>query len=204
MNIKAICFDLDGVYFTPRGKESFHQALTEEFGMPADVRDHLMYKSEQMAQLVRGQISNEDFWDHVRTIGQINATDAELTARWVRDYEIDLDVQRAVHHARAQGYKTCVCTNNNGIRLPALEEKFNFMSDFDFIASSHETGYCKPAPEMYAALLKGVGVAPGELVYADDNAARLAGAQELGIQTFVYEDFPQFLKELAARGVNVT
>lgn len=33
MNIKAICFDLDGVYFTAKGKNSFHQALSAEYGI---------------------------------------------------------------------------------------------------------------------------------------------------------------------------
>lgn len=202
-NIKAICFDLDGVYFTPTGKQSFHNALHEEFGASRDAVDTFMHGSEVMNQLVRGQITPTDFWQRLREQTQITATDAALVTRWIRDYEVDEQVRATVLQARERGYKTCVCTNNNAARLPALEEKFGFMSDFDVIISSHEVGHTKPSTEIFTALLEQVAVAPAELVYSDDNPDRIQGAQDLGIITFVYEDFDQFLKKLSALGVQL-
>ena len=199
--IKAICFDLDGVYFTPRGKNSFHQGLIGEYGVAEEIVDNLMYKSPEMAELVRGQISPKDFWNKFRDTTGITATDEELRDRWVRDYEVDENVRSAVLKAKEKGYKTCVCTNNNAIRLPALVEKYKLLEEFDSIVSSHEVGYTKPHKEIFEALLKSVRVEPGELVYSDDNPERLAGARDLGIQTFVYENFNQFLAELASFGV---
>ncbi len=201
--IRAICFDLDGVYFTPQGKKSFHTALSTEYGADPAVVDELMYKSPEMAQLVRGQISSEQFWDRVREITGITATDEELTNRWIQDYEIDENVRKAVLEAKKQGYITCVCTNNNGIRLPALEKKFHFMNDFDVIVSSHEVGHTKPSKEIFETLLQKLNVKPEELIYSDDNPERLQGAKDLGIQTFVYHNFEQFLEELERVGVKL-
>ena len=201
--IKAICFDLDGVYFTPKGKNSFHQALTTEYGVPKEVADELMYRSPEMAQLVRGQITPQDFWNAFRRITGITATDQELTDRWIRDYEVDANVRNAVLTAKAKGYKTCVCTNNNAIRLPRLIEQYNLDDDFDVIVSSHEVGHTKPEKEIFEALLKQLGVEPNELVYADDNPDRLAGATEMGIQTFVFENFDQFVTKLKELGVDL-
>jgi epoxide hydrolase-like predicted phosphatase len=200
-SIKAICFDLDGVYFTPKGKNSFHEALISEYKIPKEVADNLMYRSPEMAQLVRGQITPEDFWKKVREITGITASDEELTQRWVRDYEVNADVKRAVLNAKKAGYKTCVCTNNNGIRLPILIERFELTKDFDCIVSSHEIGYTKPDKRLFEALLSKLNVQPSELVYSDDNPERLAGAKELGIQTFVFENFGQFLSDLNKLGV---
>jgi len=199
--IKAICFDLDGVYFTPRGKNSFHQALIHEYGISKEIVDNLMYKSAEMSLLVRGQITPEEFWNKVREITGITASDKELTERWVRDYEVDENVRKAVHTAKEKGYKTCVCTNNNAIRLPLLIEKYNLQNEFDSIISSHEVGTTKPNKEIFEALLKSVGVKANELVYSDDNPERLKGATDLGIKTFVYENFVQFLTELNKLGV---
>ncbi len=201
--IKAICFDLDGVYFTPKGKNSFHQALINEYKIPKEVVDHLMYKSPEMAQLVRGQISPADFWNKVRGITGITASDEELSARWVRDYEVDEKVRSVVLKVKAAGYKTCVCTNNNGIRLPLLMKDFNLKNDFDCIVSSHEVGQTKPHKEIYQALIARMNIKPDELIYSDDNPERLAGAQELGINTFVFENFEQFMGELRNLGINV-
>jgi len=201
--IKAICFDLDGVYFTPQGKQSFHKALSEEFGADSSVVDEIMYRSEAMKQLVTGKITPTEFWKYLRKQTSITATDKELTARWIRDYEIDSDVQTTVHSAKEQGFITCVCTNNNAARLPALEEELGFYSDFDAVVSSHEVGYTKPSKEIFEVLLEKTGVRASELVYSDDNPDRLQGAKDLGINVFIYESFDQFLHELSQLGINL-
>lgn len=203
MSIKAICFDLDGVYFTPQGKQSFHRALSEEFGADPAAVDQIMYRSDEMRQLVTGEITPAQFWNFLRQHTGIAATDEELVARWIRDYEIDTDVQKAVHSAKAQGFITCVCTNNNAARLPALEAKFGFYKDFDVVVSSHEIGHTKPSKEIFEALLERTGVQAGELVYSDDNSERLQGAEDLGINVFVYENFGQFLARLSELGINL-
>ncbi len=201
--IKAICFDLDGVYFTPYGKQSFHRALSAEFGADPLVVDEIMYRSQVMRDLVTGQITPTDFWHSVRTETGITATDIELVTRWVRDYEIDADVRRVVAAVREQGFLTCVCTNNNIVRLSALENKFHFYQDFDVLVSSHEVGYTKPSPEIFLALLEKLAIEPNALLYADDNEDRLSGAKQLGINVFVYKNFPQFLSTLEEYGVKI-
>lgn len=201
--IKAICFDLDGVYFTPKGKNSFHQGLIEEYDIPKDIVDELMFRSPEMAQLVRGQIAASEFWNKVRERTGVAASDEELTARWIRDYEVDEKVREAVLQAKKHGYKTCVCTNNNGVRLPLLVDRFNLDGQFDVIVSSHEVGHTKPSAEIFTALLNDLQVQPEELVYSDDNPDRLEGARELGINTFVFENFEQFTDELKKLGVDL-
>jgi epoxide hydrolase-like predicted phosphatase len=201
--IKAICFDLDGVYFTPEGKRSFHRALSGEFGADPAVVDEIMYRSKAMRDLVMGIIAPSEFWEYLRAETSITATDEELVVRWVRDYEIDEQVRKVVRSAKEQGYVTCVCTNNNAARLPALEAKFNFYQDFDAVVSSQEVGHTKPSNEIFAALLEKTGVKPNELVYSDDNPERLQGARDLGINVFVYENFDQFLQELSNLGINL-
>ncbi len=201
--IKAICFDLDGVYFTPRGKNSFHQGLVTEYGLSQDVADSFMYKSPEMSQLVRGQISIGQFWNRFRTITGITASDQELAARWIRDYEVNQDVKSVVRQAKELGYKTCVCTNNNPIRLPPLIDLYNLKEDFDCIVSSYEVGHTKPSKEIFEELLRRLDVKPEELLYSDDNPERLSGANELGIKTFVFEDFNQFKQKLKEYGVSL-
>lgn len=202
-SIKVICFDLDGVYFTPKGKNSFHQALISEYGVAKEVVDDIMYRSVEMSQLIRGQISAENFWKVFREVTGIAATDKELADRWIRDYEVDKNVRNAVLRAKELGYKTCVCTNNNAIRLNPLIEKFHLRDDFDCIISSHEIGHAKPEKDIFIALLDRMIIEPQELVYSDDNPDRLSGAEALGIHTFVFKDFEHFLEKLSELGINL-
>jgi putative hydrolase of the HAD superfamily len=200
--IKAICFDLDGVFFTSKGKNSFHNFLIEQCGNK-ELVDNLMYRSPEMAQLVRGQISPSDFWYKVREVTGITLTDEELSERWIQDYEVDESVLEAVKIAKEKGYKTCVCTNNNPIRLPLLVEQYNLNDLFDVIVSSHEVGYTKPDRKIFEALLSKLDVKSEELIYADDNPDRLEGAKELGINTFQFYNFLQYLGELKKLGVDL-
>ena len=202
-SIKAICFDLDGVYFTPQGKQSFHRALSEEFGADSKKVDEIMYRSDVMRDLVTGRIEPHEFWEYLRNETNITADDDVLQARWVRDYSVDENVQKAVRSAKRQGYVTCVCTNNNSARLPILKSEFKLSEEFNVIVSSHEVGFTKPSKEIFQFLLEKIVVQPNELVYSDDNPERLRGAKELGITVFVYEDFNQFLSQLRELGVSL-
>lgn len=206
-NIKAICFDLDGVFFISKGKNSFHAYLIEMSGDKEKV-DELMHKSLEMSQLVRGLISPTYFWEKVREKLNLNTSDKNmddesLAARWVQDYEVDKKVLEAVMAAKIAGYKTCVCTNNNAIRLPLLVAEYKLNDLFDVIVSSHEVGVTKPDSKIFQALLKKLEIEADELIYSDDNENRLDGANKLGIHTFKFESFEQFLQELKKLGVDL-
>jgi HAD superfamily hydrolase (TIGR01509 family) len=201
-NIKAICFDLDGVYFTQKGKEEFNKWLAS-FGL-SEEQIQQFHWSDEMKKLVRGAISNSDFCDFVRKIIGSDISDDEIALSWVRGYEVSDEVRDSVLSAKRQGFITCVCTNNNAIRVDALQEKFNFKNDFDCFASSHEVGDVKPSRVIFERLIDRSGVIPSEIIYADDNADRLEGARELGIETFVFHDFDQFITQLKSRGIDLS
>jgi len=78
--IKAICFDLDGVYFTPQGKQSFHRALSEEFGANSEKVDEIMHRSDAMRDLVTGKIEPHEFWEYLRNMTDITTSAEELEA----------------------------------------------------------------------------------------------------------------------------
>lgn len=198
--IKAICFDLDGVYFTGQGKKAFHQNLLQLVGDDTKVSDFL-YKSTEMHEFVTGKISEGDFWNAARTVLSLELNDKEFRDLWVKEYQIDQNVRDFVLAVKSKGYKTCICSNNNPARIAALEEKFQFLGDFDVRIFSYEVGFTKPAKKIFQALIDESQVQASELVYADDNADRIAGARELGINVFVYEDFEQFKSQLANLGV---
>lgn len=200
--IKAICFDLDGVYFTETGKKAFHKKLVDIVGDEGKVV-HVLYKSDEMRSFVTGKITEQEFFDFVREYLSIDSSNQEISDLWVEEYEIDSKVRESVLKARENGYITCICSNNNPARVNALEKKFRFLTDFDVVVFSYEVGFFKPTKEIFQTLIDKSGVKANEIVYSDDNPERLDGAKELGINTFVYGDFDSFIQEIRDLGVEI-
>jgi len=200
--IKAICFDLDGVYFTSRGKKAFFDNLV---GLCQDEEKviYVLSKSPEMLQFVSGKMTEHDFLNFLRNYLNITLGDREIANLWAKEYEVDQKVREVVLNLRKNGYKTCICSNNNPIRVNALEEKFGFSEDFDAIVFSYKVGAVKPSREIFEELIKQARCKPEEIIYSDDNPDRLQGANDLGIQTFVYIDFESFLRELAGRNIDL-
>lgn len=200
--IKAICFDLDGVYFSEKGKIAFHKNLVSLTNNEKVVIEAL-YQSEEMHQFVKGEISEDNFWNYLRAKLMIDLTNQELRDLWIKEYEVDQDVRDYVLKAREAGYITCVCSNNNIARVEALQQKFNFLEDFDVKIFSYLVGETKPQKKIFEALINQSGVRAEEIIYSDDNPMRIKGAQELGINVFVFEGFDQFIDSLNALGVKI-
>lgn len=201
--IKAICFDLDGVYFTEKGKKAFHNALVKMVG-DEDKVVHFLYKSEEMSKFCSGKLSEEDFWQRGREYLGLDLSDGEFRQLWVREYEIDKQVRGVVLKAKEKGYIASICSNNNPARIKALEQRFGFLRDFDVAVFSYQEGVFKPDKKIFQALINKAGVKAEEIVYSDDNPERIQGARDLGMTAFVYKDFSQFLDELKKIGVDLT
>jgi putative hydrolase of the HAD superfamily len=100
------------------------------------------------------------------------------------------------------GIKTCICTNNFPTRINALNQKFNFLSDFDIHVFSYEIGAIKPDSKIFQTLIDRSGCLPQEIVFADDKQGNVDAALSLGINAFLYTDFENFVSELKNLGVN--
>jgi FMN phosphatase YigB (HAD superfamily) len=47
------------------------------------------------------------------------------------------------------------------------------------------------------------GLEPEEIIFADDNPSNLAGAEKVGITTFLYKDFDSYARKLRDLGVEI-
>ena len=200
--IKAVCFDLDGVYFTPKGMEMFKNMLSA-VGISQEKIDLVLYKSEQMKLFKLGKISEEEFWNFARDEWNISIPISMISELIVQNYEIDPDLDNLVKQLREKGIKTCLCSNNHKTKIEGLENKFHFLQNFDLAIFSYKEGVLKPDKEIFQRLINKLEVKPEELVYSDDNELRLTGAKELGINTFVYNGFEKFKVNLEKLGIEL-
>jgi putative hydrolase of the HAD superfamily len=200
--IKAITFDLDGVYFTESSFQNFKKNLpktvTEE-----EIVNHVLFKSDQILQFKRGELSEDQYWNFVRDVLGVTLDNQTISKLLADSYQVDQNVVDTVKKVRSSGIKTCICTNNFPTRINALNQKFGFLSDFDIQIFSYQVGAIKPDPKIFQALINRSGCLPQEIFYADDKQANVDSARLLGIKTLVYKGFDNFISQLKTQGVNL-
>lgn len=116
-------------------------------------------------------------------------------------YEVNPAVEQLAKQLKQNGYQLAICSNNFLTRIRELDRKFSFLSLFDTVILSYEVGVLKPDKKIFEALIEECDCLPEEIIYSDDKAEKLLGAQELGIQTFVFTTFAEFVEDLRNKGV---
>lgn len=200
--IKAICFDLDGVYFL-NGKSNFIKSLVN-LGVSEDEAKRVFLKSDEMnKQYKLGKITDEEFWNWALREWHLDLTVQEVIDLLIGGYETNKSAVEYVKKVRNAGYKTVICSNNFPARIDGLQKRFGFLDDFDVSVFSYEVGVDKPNKEIFQTLIEQSGLKADEIVYSDDDASKMDGAKELGINTFLYTNLDAFIKHLENLGVNL-
>ena len=194
--IKAVCFDLDGVFFTDHSFTKF-KCNVEKFTNHAPLIDEVFHGT-MMSEFKINNINEATFWDYVRETLKVTLTNEEFFRMLRKSYSVNHDIKNFACEIKEAGYKTCLCSNNFVTRIRELEKEFSFLKHFDVKVFSYDIGVLKPNINIFHALVGQCGVDASEIVYADDSESKLTGAEELGINTFIFEDINQFKYHLAS------
>ena len=73
---------------------------------------------------------------------------------------------------------------------------YGFEDLVEEIVYSHEAGFSKPDPRIYALICTRLNVPPEEMIFLDDADACVAGAREAGIHAVRYQDNAQAIAEI--------
>ncbi len=200
--IKAICFDLDGVYFV-NGKSNFINNLGK-YGVTEEEAKRVFLKSDQMNKMYKeGKMTDDEYWTWAINEWSLDLSVQEIIDLLIEGYEVNEAVVDIVKKVRDKGYRTLICTNNFPARINGLHKRFGLLNNFDASVFSHEIGATKPSTKIFQTLVERAGVRANEIVFADDNDMNLAGAKDVGMQAFLYEGFDHFLNRLKGLGVNI-
>jgi HAD superfamily hydrolase (TIGR01509 family) len=78
------------------------------------------------------------------------------------------------------------------------QDRYGFEDRCDVIAYSHELGVMKPEPAAYTAVCDLLEVEPHEVVFLDDLARCVEGAEAVGMKGVLYRDNDQAIAEIEA------
>ena len=93
-----------------------------------------------------------------------------------------------VRDAHAVGLRVGILTNDlRAFHSDDWIEKIEIVGDVDVVVDGSVEGHLKPAPRLYELLSERLGVSFADMVFLDDQAANIRGAEALGIPSVWFD-----------------
>jgi len=191
-HIKNIIFDYGNVIFQLDFQKS--QQAWKDLGIDnADTFYGHKVQDKIFDGFESGDVPADEFREYIRKIsGNPGLTAEQINHAW---NSLLVGVPEGNHElllSLKPKYRTFLLSNINPIHydyiMNYLEDKFGFAGNdhlFEKVYYSHLTGKRKPNAEIFEQVLNENNLDPAETLFIDDSPQHIAGAQKLGIQTYL-------------------
>ncbi|NGM50242.1 HAD family phosphatase [Caulobacter sp. 602-2] len=200
--IKAVLFDMDGVLID--AKDWHYEALNSalrHFGMEISRDEHLsiydgLPTRKKLEILTRARRLPQKLHGFLNDLKQ-QYTVALTTERCRPMFHH----QMALSQLKRDGYKLAVCSNSIRRTVELMMELSKLSEYLDFTLSNEDVPKPKPAPDIYDAAIKRLGLEPHECLIVEDNdhgiaAARASGAHVLVVGTVYDVNYERIAKAI--------
>jgi epoxide hydrolase-like predicted phosphatase len=195
MAIRAVVFDIGGVLeITP--DLGIDRSWETRLGLPAGeilVRMRDIWRDGSI-----GTITLDDVHEALRDrLDLDDQTVAQYMAGLWREYLGTANTELIEYARRLRPrYRTGIVSNSFVGAREREQAAYGFEGLVEEIVYSHEAGFSKPDPRIYALICSRLNVPPGEMVFLDDAEACVAGARDAGIHAVRYQDNAQAIAEI--------
>jgi len=188
-----LVFDLSGVFFNNGLKVSVEK-ISDEYNLDSETVEFVLNGS--FAEKYRtGLIEPEEFWENAKEYLKIDDIES-IKKIFFNSYHPHKESVQLMNHLKDKKIKIAFLSNSPKDRTEFLEEKYNFISLFDFGLFSFEAHAWKPDKEIYQKFLDKFDLNPKEVVYIDDREKNLKPAEDIGMKTILFESVNQLKDEL--------
>ena len=185
-----LLLDLDGVvrHFDP----TIEGRIEETYGLPPGSLAIAAFDPDVLEPVVTGKVRREDWVAKVgRAVGNVEAAEERFADRGT----VDDEMMDLVGRIRALGTTVAVLTNGTDTISEEMVE-LGLNERFDAIFNSAEIGYAKPDRRAFEHVCEALEVAPHDVFFTDDTAAKLSGALEIGMSARLYRGIESFRRDL--------
>ncbi len=195
--IKSIIFDLGGVYFTD-GTSKAVKKFSQKYKLNSqDVSDFFGTKNKIGRLYRQGKLTSKQFWQALQKQFKIRVNKDDLIKQWILCYKPIQGNLDLIKKLRKNGLKIYFLSDNVKERSQILQQKYNFMGDFDSGIFSHEARITKKdGDKIFKLVLQKTGNKPNEVIFIDDKEDYVKIAEELGINALYYKNVKKLKKEI--------
>lgn len=190
--IQALLLDFDGVISSGR---LFSEIYGEEFDIDPQIMLPFFQKLKASATIGQGDIRDllPEVFDEWKWQGSID----ELMHYWLNsDTDIDLQVADYAQKLRINGLPVYLATDQEQHKANFIWHHRNLQQWMTGKYVSCELGYTKENPEFFATVVHDLNMEPQQIIYFDDSLEKVKSAETVGINAFVYTDFPNFQAQI--------
>jgi len=201
--ITTLIFDLGGVV-QHHNEKAIRMDIAKAFGLSYEKAQKLVRKT--VKPLIRGEISERDFWKRFSKKAGKKIPEKELKTLWMKTYKksfrLDMKMIRLVKHLKKAGYKVAGLTNTIKPHYD-YNRKLGWFRRFPLLIASNNVGMRKPEKRMYRYALKRSRSKPENTVFIDDIRENVDAAKSVGIKGVHFKSYSKFVRDLRRLGVRV-
>jgi glucose-1-phosphatase len=180
--IEALLFDLGRVIIDVDMARSYGHwgSLT---GLPIEQQAISLLSSDHFHRHERGEISDTEFFAHLRHDLAINLGEEQFIEGWNAVFVGEMPGIRALLQRAQSKLPLYAFSNTNPAHQTYWSVRFaHLLAPFRKIYVSHELGARKPEIAAYEAVIADMGVPPHRILFFDDNMANVVAARACGMQ----------------------
>lgn len=202
--IKAIVFDLGGVYFTDGTNAAIKKA--GKLGIP-EKQSSYIFRGKDSELYRGGKLNRRDFWKKIEKKFNIDKKTCEkLEKMWYTFIKPQKGMKQLVRELRKK-YRVIIFSGITTENAKYVIKKYKIKREFDRIFFSYNYGFQKKQkPKQAATILKKLmlktGLKPEEYLFIEDKKKLIRECKKLGINTILFKNANQLKTDLRKLGVN--
>lgn len=196
MPYRAVICDLGGVVVRiDSDRVRQHWAAVSDL---PDAASLAPYPDATYEAFERGDVTEAEYFAHVRSTLQCRETDEELLDGFNALFlGIDHDVIQQLRDLRDDGVLVIALTNTNVAHQRVWARQFaDELAVFEHVHCSHELGARKPEPAAFEQVLAAHALDVREAVFIDDVPDYVDAATALGMHGILFESAPALARDL--------
>jgi putative hydrolase of the HAD superfamily len=198
--IRGVIVDFGGVLVMPPSPDAL--ARLHAIGGFDDADAFLSSWRRHRLSYDVGEISADAYWRLVGSEGEQDYDSAILARLCAEDAACWAVPNTAVvawlEVLKAAGLRLALLSNIPREQWAAIKDGLDWLSLCDVVALSYELGIAKPNPGVYRWCLDQLSLAPGEVIFVDDQPDNVAAAAGLGMNALLFTTVAELRRALAA------
>ena len=191
LDMGKVLFDFD---FT-----AFGERMRELTGLELEPLRAAFTGGQLAIRYEAGLLSDVEFYTEVCRRAGCQVSWENFVGAWTSIFQQEPILPEHLIRALANKADLWVISNTNNLHFEYLASRYPFLGCFKGYVLSHEVGVLKPDARIFTTALERAGVEAEQALFVDDQAANVAAACELGIDSFQFLGPEQFVTELRQR-----